>query len=86
MVGGAGTEGLCLGSAFCLELSEVVLYPWEPPFAKEGKGRGALETGWMEVVRKRVWVREQAEPSLGPSLGWLQTLGLRLEGQALGGT
>lgn len=45
MVGGAGTGGPCLGSAFCHELSEVILNPLEPPFAKEARGRGALERG-----------------------------------------
>lgn len=29
-----------------MNFSEVVLNSLEPPFAKEGKGRGALERGW----------------------------------------
>lgn len=45
-MGGAGTEVPSLGSAFCHELSEVLLKSLpEPPFAKEGRGRGVLGTG-----------------------------------------
>lgn len=49
MVGSSGPEGPCMGSAFCGELSEVVLHPLEPSFAKEGRGRGALEKNGQEV-------------------------------------
>lgn len=75
-----------MGSAFCVELSEIHLNPLEPPFAKEGRGRGALEKGWREVARKRVGAKQRAEPFLGLGLGLLQTLGVRLEDQDLGGT
>ena len=56
-MGGVGTEVPGLGSTFCHELSEVLLKsPPEPPFAKEGRGRGVMGTGagQEEGVERRV--------------------------------
>lgn len=76
MVGGAGTEGPCLGRAFYHELSEVVFKFPGASFCQGGQGQGQTE-----VARKRVWEKQWAELSLGLGLGLPQTLGLRLENQ-----
>lgn len=51
--------------------------------------RAGAEGPWredeQEVARKRVGAKQRAEPFLGLGLGLLQTLGLRLEDQNLGG-
>lgn len=86
MVGGTGTEGPCLGSAFCHELSEVVLNPLKLPFAKEGRGRGALEREWTGGGQERGWGKAVGRAILGLGLGLPQTLGLRMEDQGLGTT
>lgn len=61
MVGGAGTEGPCLGSAFYHELSEVVLNPPGASFCQGGQGQGQIG-----VARERVW----AGRSSGQSYPW----------------
>lgn len=74
MVVGPGNVGPRLGSAFCHELSEVVLNPLELSFAKEGRGRWALGTGWTGGGHEEGLEKQWADPSLGLGFGLLQTL------------
>lgn len=47
-------EGPAWAVPSAMNFSEVMLSPLEPPFAKEGRGRGPWREGGQEVARKKV--------------------------------